>query len=157
MTSAVPRTWSVRFMSEQMKMSGKSSWPSSSYFDKATITCMTAWVVWAHWMSRSERKSVTSLWRLVLKETVFGGAKRLVLLDTTTRGEGSRRQPTDSQSIFHVIMRVVVPAARLLLLLDLNDRGLGGEEEGGDAGRVLEGDAFDLGWDDHAHLDHVAE
>lgn len=43
-----------------------------------------------------------------------------------------------------------------LLLLEFDDGGVGGEEESGDGGGVLEGGAFDLGGDDDAHGDEVA-
>ena len=52
---------------------------------------------------------------------------------------------------------MAVSTCGLLLFLDVHDRGLGRQEQRGDACGVLEGDAFDLGGDDDAHLDHVAE
>ena len=51
-----------------------------------------------------------------------------------------------------------MPVAALgLLLLEFDDGGVGGQEEARDAGGVLEGDAFDLGGNDDAHFDEVAE
>jgi hypothetical protein len=44
----------------------------------------------------------------------------------------------------------------VVLLLDLADDGVGGQQQAGDRGGVLERDALDLQRDDHAHLDQVA-
>lgn len=58
-----------------------------------------------------------------------------------------------------LVIEVVVHAGAgggCFLLLDFDDGGVGGEEEAGDGGGVLECDAFDLGGDDDAHFDEVA-
>ena len=44
-----------------------------------------------------------------------------------------------------------------VLLLDVTDDHIGREQETGDGSRVLQGDSLDLGRDQDAHLDHVAE
>src|SRR5687767_4480252 len=55
----------------------------------------------------------------------------------------------------HVSTRTSARGHRLIFL-DLADHSVGGQEEGGDAGGVLEGDAFDFRRDDDAHLEEVA-
>src|SRR5262249_48143082 len=42
-----------------------------------------------------------------------------------------------------------------LLFLDLADYGVRGQQQAGDARRVLKSDAFDFGWDEHAHVNHI--
>ena len=51
---------------------------------------------------------------------------------------------------------VAVAALLFLLFLDIADDRFGGQQEPGDARRVLQGDSLDLGRHQHAHLDHVA-